>query len=151
MLMQTNAAENRQMQHSGDESPGGQNQAEPPSAAPWSITQDPERKEITNLKLKVLLVVSSEKKFKPKNIRQEKGKEVLVPALYYNVHARCWYSRMQRKIGKCNTMETSLSVGRIRRSPLLLHPEPSHNSAMQCCCSCTRTQIPKHTTAQTRT
>ena len=77
MLMQTNAAENRQMQHSGDESPGGQNQAEPPSAAPWSITQDPERKEITNLKLKVLLVLSSEKiKFNPKKIRQEKGKNV---------------------------------------------------------------------------
>ena len=71
--MQLNAAQNRQMQHSGDESPSGQNQAEPPPVAPWSITQDPERKEITNLKLKVLLVVSSEKiKFKPRNIWQLK-------------------------------------------------------------------------------
>ena len=29
-------------------------------------------------------------------------------------------------------METKPLVGRIRRSPLLLHPDPSHNSAMQC-------------------
>ena len=139
------------MQHGEDETPGGQNQAEPPPAAPWSITQDPEKKEITNLKLKVLLVVSSEK-IKPRNIRQEKGKDILVTALYYIVHARCWYCRMQRKITKCNTVETNETPGGQNQTgpPPAAPWSITHNSAMQCFCSCTWTQIQKHTTAQTR-
>ena len=38
---------------------------------------------------------------------------------------------MQRKISKCNTVETKPLVGRIRQGPLLLHLDPSHTT-VQC-------------------